>query len=62
MRKKLRRMIGYIKKIVRIIFSPFVDLITFRFEIIEPTVTPEEARQLAELIETWAGQWQEQDI
>lgn len=62
MRKKLRRMIGYNKKIVRFIFSPFIDLITFRFEIVEPTVTPEEARQLAKLIETWASQWQEQDI
>ena len=59
MRKKLRRMIDYIKKIVRIIFSSFVDLITFRFEIVEPMVTPEEARQLAELIETLASQWQD---
>ena len=59
MRKKFRKMVGYFKKIVCFIFAPFIELFTFRFEIVEPTVTPEEAKQLTELIEVWASQWQD---
>ena len=58
MRKKFRKMIGYFKKIVCFIFASFIESFTFRFEIVEPTVTPEEARQLTELIEVWANQCQ----
>lgn len=43
MRKKHRRMISNIKKTASFLFSPFTVLFTFRFEIVEPTVTPEEA-------------------
>ncbi len=34
------------------ILKSFIELLTFDFEIVEPTVTPEEAKKLEELIES----------
>lgn len=37
---------------MRFLLETFISLLTFRFEIVEPTVTLEEAKQLKELIES----------
>ena len=45
----------YLRKVVvamRFLLETFISLLTFRFEIVEPTVTLEEAKQLKELIES----------
>lgn len=34
------------------LLKPFIELLTFKFEIVEPTVTQEEAKKLKELIES----------
>lgn len=34
------------------LLKSFIELLTFKFEIVEPTVTPEEAKKLEELIES----------
>ena len=45
-------MIREVIKVMCFLFKTFITLLTFRFEIVEPTVTPEEAERLKELIES----------